>query len=471
LQLEAKASESYRKACDALARGDLPTATKLFRQVLVIAPGMADARYNLACALQAMGDVRGAVVAYRQCVANNPDDLESAFNLAACLFKLGDLGAAIAVYRSCLARHPQHLDTAFNLACTLQSAGKVEEAIVAYQQCLAMDPLHLSSLFNLASLLSESGDMAGAIAVYRDCMSRHPNHPDAVGNLTNLLISNGDYREAVDILQEFSRDNPQHRYLMTNLSLARWRLRLTEAVAAEEGTSLCRILVACMPKSGSTFLTDVLSKLPGMRRAHLVAGYGRREQEFDLEQLINHSGLNYVSQLHLRPSQLTRELLAAFSLRPVFLYRNIWDVMASLRDHMHAHSLDWSMARIDPAFREWDELRQYQFLARAMMPWFIDFYVSWTVEPDKLAVSYEELMADPEGITGRIAAWAGLDTTAEDIMRALAETGHSATFNKGGSGRGKAVPPAARADVEALARFYPDVDFTPLFGGVGQAIR
>ena len=40
-----------------------------------------------------------------------------------------------------------------------------------------------------------------------------------------------------------------------------------------------------------------------MRRAHLVPDYGRREQELDLEQLINHQGLSYVSQLHVRPSK------------------------------------------------------------------------------------------------------------------------------------------------------------------------
>jgi hypothetical protein len=249
--------------------------------------------------------------------------------------------------------------------------------------------------------------------------------------------------------------------------VARWRGRLAAASAADAGLGLHRILVACMPKSGSTFLADVVAKLPGMRRAHLVPDYGRREQELDLEQLINHHGLSYVSQLHLRPSRLTGELLSAFGVKPVFLFRNIWDVMASLRDHMHSHSLDWSMARIDPAFRDWEEERQYEFLARSMMPWFIDFYVSWSLEETKLTVRYEELMAAPAAVVGRIAEWAGIEASGGEIEQALAETGHAATFNKGGSGRGRAVPAAARAQVEALARFYPHVDFGPLMNGAG----
>ena len=120
------------------------------------------------------------------------------------------------------------------------------------------------------------------------------------------------------------------------------------------------------------------------------------------------------------------------------------------------------MALIEPSFRGWDADRQYEFLARAMMPWFIDFYVSWSQEPDRLAVSYEKLMADPEGTVGRIAAWAGIAASPAEIGLALGETGRSATFNKGGSGRGRAVPDTARAHVDALAGFYPEVDFTPL---------
>jgi tetratricopeptide (TPR) repeat protein len=309
-----------------------------------------------------------------------------------------------------------------------------------------------------------AGDIPGAIAAYRACMANHPDHPDAADNLANLLITAGEYGEAIAILESLRRAFPEYRELNQNLAMARWRRRLADARQAEAGTEMRRILVACMPKSGSTFLTDVLAKLPGLQRAHLVPDYGRREQELDLEQLINHAGMSYVSQLHLRPSRLTMELIAAFRLKPVFLYRNIWDVMASLRDHMMTHSLDWSMARIDRAYRGWDQERQYEFLARTMMPWFIDFYASWWHEDDRLAVSYEDLMADPVASLARIAEWAGVVAEREQIAQALAATGHSATFNKGGSGRGQAVPEAARAHVLGLAAYYPEVDFAPLMG-------
>jgi tetratricopeptide (TPR) repeat protein len=444
--------------------GDLRGAIEAYRACLSRHPADADVAYNLACLLQQTGDPAAAIALYRTSLAHDPGHRASAFNLAGCLEAAGDRRGAVTAYRTCIAHHPDHPDATINLGSLLRKGGDLAGAIALYRKYLAHHPGHRESLFDLASCLQEAGDEPAAIACYRDSMVHHPDHPDALDNLTNLLMGQGAYDEAVRILDEFCARHPEHRHLTINLALARWRGRMASGASRERDADAIRLLVACMPKSGSTYLADVLSRLPGMQRAHLVPDYGRREQELDLEQLINHAGMSYVSQLHLRPSKLTLELMAAFGLKAVFLFRNIWDVMSSLRDHMHSHSLEWSMAQIDPAFREWDEGRQYEFLARAMMPWFIDFYVGWMRHGDRLAVRYEDLMAEPAATVGRIAAWAGISASAEEIGRALGETGRSATFNKGGSGRGQAVPAAARAHVEALAAFYPDVDFAPLMG-------
>jgi hypothetical protein len=81
-----------------------------------------------------------------------------------------------------------------------------------------------------------------------------------------------------------------------------------------------------------------------------------------------------------------------------------------------------------------------------------------------MVVRYEDLMADPAGAIERIAAWAGIASGDGIVAQALTATGHSATFNKGGSGRGGAVPETVRAEILALTAYYSDVDFSPLVG-------
>ena len=93
------------------------------------------------------------------------------------------------------------------------------------------------------------------------------------------------------------------------------------------------VLVACMPKSASTFLTGVLAELPGMRRAPLTAAYGWREQTLDVVQLARFDLEFYVCQQHLRYSADVGALIGEYRLTPVVLTRNIFDVVASVRDH------------------------------------------------------------------------------------------------------------------------------------------
>ena len=98
------------------------------------------------------------------------------------------------------------------------------------------------------------------------------------------------------------------------------------------------ILIACMPKSGSTFLSDVIGQCPGFRRAILTPSAGRREQEID-EQLLRKLGkVSYVAQHHVRNSEWTSEMCNAYGVAPIVLVRSLQDVVVSLRDHMRRES-------------------------------------------------------------------------------------------------------------------------------------
>src|SRR5579871_4444622 len=90
------------------------------------------------------------------------------------------------------------------------------------------------------------------------------------------------------------------------------------------------ILIACMPKSASTYLCGAISNLPGMKEAVLTVGHHRREQELcPLECALVHN-FNYVASHHVRYSDATREIMRRYSIFPVILVRNIYDCVVSL---------------------------------------------------------------------------------------------------------------------------------------------
>ncbi|MHC5059451.1 MAG: methyltransferase domain-containing protein [Planctomycetota bacterium] len=226
-----------------------------------------------------------------------------------------------------------------------------------------------------------------------------------------------------------------------------------------------RILLACLPKSGSTYLARMLSLRPGWSKAPLVTGYGRREQELSVERLLaaHRAYGNYVAQHHVRYSDVTRRLMERFVLKPVVLVRNIFDAAVSVRDHLLDELPAISQAYVPADIAGWDEERQFHFIADMVMPWYFNFFASWADCPDKLLVAYEEMHADAFAVVRRIADHYGLGVADGEIRAAVEEAGGSGEAtrkNKGVLGRGDGLPDDVKRKIADLARYYEGVDFS-----------
>jgi Sulfotransferase domain len=262
-----------------------------------------------------------------------------------------------------------------------------------------------------------------------------------------------------------------------------------------------RILVACMPKSGSTYLSAMVSCLPEMRRAYLYqTRVERREQELDLMrlreeeertlQLRSPKGLRrrfstqvrsllrsqssnnatpkrgtrgYVCQHHVRYSSPTERIIADYDIKPIVLVRNIFDATVSLRDHLIDQSVFMSMGYFSEDMRNWPEDQVTDFLVDMVVPWYINFFVCWQECPDKLMLTYEELRQDPIGCLEKVANKADLHVSRTDCenARELAKA-KKTRLNKGVEGRGDQLSRGQREKIAAYTRYYPKVDFSPI---------
>src|SRR5687767_14488637 len=138
-----------------------------------------------------------------------------------------------------------------------------------------------------------------------------------------------------------------------------------------------RLLLACMPKSGSTWLATMLACLPGFRPAVLVNGHDRREQELSEIQLLLNQRWNYVSQMHLRYSEPTARLIQTFSLKPIVLVRNIFDIVPSIHDHWHCESVRGPSCYLKNAMTNWPSDKIDEFIVDMGLPWYFNFFLSW----------------------------------------------------------------------------------------------
>lgn len=228
-----------------------------------------------------------------------------------------------------------------------------------------------------------------------------------------------------------------------------------------------RVLLACFPKSGSTWLRTILAELPGMRTAWVSDGTGRAEQELSPHRLASAGFHSFVAQHHVRLHNGTRRQIARFRLEPVVLVRDIFDCLVSLADHVRTNWADLPQALVTPEVLALPDDRLLDFVVDMAAPWYIDFYVSWMSCPGVPVIRYENLRRDPCGTVGQLVARLGIPASRADIDRAVAAAHDSPVlFNHGIVGRGAALTPAQRARVLRQASYYPTVDFSAI--GLGR---
>lgn len=228
-----------------------------------------------------------------------------------------------------------------------------------------------------------------------------------------------------------------------------------------------KILVACMPKSGSTYITTVLSNLPEFRVTSWVPGYGRREQELCFNRLQTDDALlmdcNLVAQHHVRYSEVTEKYMKEFNLKPVVLVRNMYDVVASLIDHHKSESIVYPMAFVPQDIVKWDENRAAKFVTYMVMPWYFNFFVSWHNCSDKVQVSYEDVITNPVKVLQIICKELSINVSEIDVTDAVERTSTMHTRkNVGIAGRGNKLPEDCRNYIKEMATFYSGIDFSKI---------
>lgn len=227
------------------------------------------------------------------------------------------------------------------------------------------------------------------------------------------------------------------------------------------------IFIACVPKSASTFLKNLLVNVTGYRDLFTVYAAGQTEHEIYLPTLRDSAQLDTVTQQHCRASDANVHLMQAFGIRPVVLVRNIFDSVMSLLDFYNKGAFQTSYARADwPAF---DEETKIDLLIENVIPWYFQFVASWDLaeKQKRLEVhwlSYEDLIADKPSSVLKVLEFYGLGASRRGIEERIGEIeseGQKIRFNKGVTGRGRVgLNDQQKEQVRRLARYYPSTDFS-----------
>lgn len=225
-----------------------------------------------------------------------------------------------------------------------------------------------------------------------------------------------------------------------------------------------KVLIACFPKSGSTFLTGLIAALPGFDIAHYVPYYGRREQELEEGLIESPSDSEHeVAQHHVRASDYTLELIDKHDITPIVLVRNVYDCCVSYADHLSKESTVIPTAFFDEEMAEQPFERRLDAVFDLVLPWYFNFYVSWWRAKPSAIVTYEDFILGSATEKHATLTNLGLPVSLEDVTRAQELASMQASrLNVGKAGRGKQFERRYGRRVRRLAGYYSDVDFAPM---------
>jgi hypothetical protein len=236
------------------------------------------------------------------------------------------------------------------------------------------------------------------------------------------------------------------------------------------------IVVAAAPRTGSTFLSNVLIQVTKLQNFRLCSGYSTNEHDLYLPALCMMNNSGCVSQMHMKGTFHNASLMNRFNIRPIILVRNIFDIVASLFDDLrmkeersgyHIGKIGFSFLWLDSATKNLNDDDLIDMIIDLAIPWYVNFYVSWyrlteqhIVNP--IWVNYEDLMNDKNNTVISILNFIDFPFNGE-INSTILNKKHS-TYNKGGSGRGDIfLSDERKRRIMKKFSYYEDVNFDRYF--------
>ncbi len=211
-------SDDLSTALAAHKAGRLADADMLYRRLLEIAPGHAEAlrlRGVLACQEDRFQDAAGFLEA---AIERDGENAVYYSNLGVALKGLGRIDDALRVIREAERLAPGDNDIRYNAACLLQELDRPDEAIAAYETVLKADPDHADALSNLGLILLEAGKPGLARPLLQHAVARNPALLAARINLGLTLLELRLFEEAESHFRECIAAAPERADLHFHLA-------------------------------------------------------------------------------------------------------------------------------------------------------------------------------------------------------------------------------------------------------------
>ena len=170
----------------ALGQGRLDDAERALTQVLTANPMLADAQYLYGVTCLMGGQAAKAADWLRKAVAQRPADADMQTYLGCALHDAGAFDEALIHLRRACELAPRQATPRYNLGKALKQLDQLRDADKAFRHTLTLDAQHVLARIGVADIATMQGDIPRAVAEYRHVLRQHPGRAEAWHGLANL---------------------------------------------------------------------------------------------------------------------------------------------------------------------------------------------------------------------------------------------------------------------------------------------
>ncbi|NQV82760.1 MAG: tetratricopeptide repeat protein [Rhodospirillales bacterium] len=158
-------------------------AAELIARAIQSEPANPSYHFDLGNVCKALGRFEAAVECHREAIRLKPDLAEAHTNLGLVLEHLGRAEEACACHREAICWRPDFAQAHDNLGCALQDLGLLADAVASYGEAIRLEPEFANPHYNLGTAHHEMGRAGDATACLNAAIARDPGHVRALGNL------------------------------------------------------------------------------------------------------------------------------------------------------------------------------------------------------------------------------------------------------------------------------------------------
>lgn len=228
-------SELFNQAARLHEAGRLTEAESLYRRILALESGHADALHLLGVVAYQTGRKELAADLIGRAIGINAGVAAYHSNLGNALKDLGHREAALASYDAALRLKPDYADAHYNRGSALVDLERFDEAVASYDAALRIKPDHAKAFSSRGNALKSLGRLDEALESYEVALRIRPDYALAHNNRGNVLKDLGRSAEAETAYDSALRFKPDYAAAHSNRGeLLKHLGRFVEALAAHD---------------------------------------------------------------------------------------------------------------------------------------------------------------------------------------------------------------------------------------------